>query len=63
MKAAGAKRALILPVGGAFHSPMMEPAREELEAAIEATTFATLVAHISKCHSNSGFSPEEIKKT
>lgn len=41
MKAAGAKRALILPVGGAFHSPMMEPAREELAAAIEATTFNT----------------------
>lgn len=39
MKEAGAKRALILPVGGAFHSPMMEPAREELAAAIEATTF------------------------
>jgi malonyl CoA-acyl carrier protein transacylase len=47
MKAAGAKRALILPVG-AFHSPMMEPAREELEAAIEATTFATLVAQYIK---------------
>ncbi len=40
MKAAGAKRALILPVGGAFHSPMMEPAREELAAAIENTTFS-----------------------
>src|SRR5213075_1206190 len=39
MKAAGAKRALILPVGGAFHSPLMEPAKEELEAAIEATKF------------------------
>ena len=39
LKAAGAKRALLLPVGGAFHSPMMEPAREELAAAIEATTF------------------------
>lgn len=41
MKEAGAKRALILPVGGAFHSPMMEPAREELATAIEATTFST----------------------
>lgn len=39
MKAAGAKRALPLPVGGAFHSPLMEPARVELEAAINATTF------------------------
>jgi [acyl-carrier-protein] S-malonyltransferase len=38
LKAAGAKRALILPVGGAFHSPLMEPARVELEAAIQATT-------------------------
>ena len=39
MKAAGAKRALLLPVGGAFHSPLMEPAREELQLAIEKTTF------------------------
>ena len=46
MKEAGAKRALLLPVGGAFHSPMMEPAREELAAAIEATTFATPVCPV-----------------
>ncbi|GJM60221.1 ACP S-malonyltransferase [Persicobacter diffluens] len=39
-KEAGAKRALPLPVGGGFHSPMMEPAREELAAAIEATNFS-----------------------
>lgn len=40
LKAAGAKRTLILPVGGAFHSPLMEPAREELARAIETTKFS-----------------------
>lgn len=46
LKAAGAKRALPLPVGGAFHSPLMEPAREELAAAIEATTFNTPICPV-----------------
>ena len=41
LKAAGAKRALMLPVGGAFHSPLMEPAREELADAIANTSFST----------------------
>lgn len=63
MKEAGAKRALVLKVGGAFHSPLMEPAKLELEAAIKATEI-----HAPKCpvyqnvdalpHTD----PEEIKK-
>ena len=63
MKAAGAKRALILPVGGAFHSPMMEPAREELAAAIEATTFSTPICPVYQNVTASAVSdPNEIKK-
>ena len=46
LKDAGARRALLLPVGGAFHSPMMEPARERLALAIENTTFAQPVCPI-----------------
>lgn len=46
MKAAGAKRALVLPVGGAFHSPLMLPAKEELAAAIEATHFNEPSCHV-----------------
>ncbi len=63
MKAAGAKRALKLNVGGAFHSPLMEPAREELASAIEATEF-----HSPKCpiYQNvdalAHTDPEEIKR-
>lgn len=46
LKAAGAKRALLLQVGGAFHSPLMEPAREELAAAIAATNFYSPVCPV-----------------
>lgn len=46
MKEAGARRALVLPVGGAFHSPLMEPAREELASAIENTVFSTPICPI-----------------
>lgn len=46
MKAAGAKRALVLPVGGAFHSPLMESAKEELKSAIEKITFHQPTAHV-----------------
>jgi [acyl-carrier-protein] S-malonyltransferase len=46
LKEKGAKRALVLPVGGAFHSPLMEPAREELAAAIEATEIKTPICPV-----------------
>lgn len=62
LKAAGAKRALPLKVGGAFHSPLMQPAKEELEKAIEATTFSAPKCPVyqnfdGKAHTQ----PEEIK--
>jgi [acyl-carrier-protein] S-malonyltransferase len=60
---AGARRALILPVGGAFHSPLMEPAREKLAAAIEATEFKTPICPVYQNVVASAVSnPEEIKK-
>ena len=63
MKEAGAKRALVLPVGGAFHSPLMEPARQELQAAIENTLFSVPSCPVyqnvtAKAVSN----PDEIKQ-
>lgn len=62
MKAAGAKRALPLKVGGAFHSPLMQPAKEELQEAIEGTNFSTPKCPVyqnvdAKPHTN----PAEIK--
>ena len=63
MKEAGAKRSLLLPVGGAFHSPMMEPAREELAAAIEATTFNTPICPVyQNVIANAVSSAVDIKK-
>lgn len=62
LKAAGAKRALPLKVGGAFHSPLMQPAKDELQAAIEATTIAAPICPVyqnvdGKPHT----APEDIK--
>jgi [acyl-carrier-protein] S-malonyltransferase len=63
MKAAGARRALILPVGGAFHSPLMEPARETLAAVIENTPFnAPKCAVYQNVSAQAQTNPEEIKK-
>jgi [acyl-carrier-protein] S-malonyltransferase len=63
MKAAGAKRALVLPVGGAFHSPLMEPAKEELRAAIESTNFHTPTSAIyQNVVAKAVFDKEEIKQ-
>lgn len=63
LKEKGAKRALILPVGGAFHSPMMEPAREKLERAIEQVRFHKPICPIFQNVTASAVSdPDEIKK-
>ena len=63
MKAAGAKRALVLPVGGAFHSPLMEPARVELEAAINNTKFNSPICPVyQNVTANAVSDPNEIKK-
>ena len=62
MKEAGARRALVLPVGGAFHSPLMEPARKELAEAIEAADFKTPICPIYQdVDALPHTSPEEIK--
>jgi [acyl-carrier-protein] S-malonyltransferase len=63
MKAAGAKRAMILPVGGAFHSPLMEPARKDLQAAIKSTKFHNPVCPIyQNVTAKAVLNSEEIKK-
>jgi len=63
LKDAGARRALVLPVGGAFHSPLMEPAKEELASAIENTLFSTPSCPIYQNVTTTGVvNPEEIKK-
>ena len=60
---AGAKRAMVLQVGGAFHSPLMEPARERLAAAIEATEFHQPICPIYQNTTASAISnPTEIKE-
>ncbi len=63
LKAAGAKRALILPVGGAFHSPLMEPARSELANAIDATNFSAPLCPIyQNTSARAETNPIEIQK-
>lgn len=62
LKAGGAKRALLLPVGGAFHSPLMESARAELEAAINATQFNKPICPVyQNVTANAVIEPSEIK--
>ena len=63
LKEAGARRALVLPVGGAFHSPLMEPAREELASAIAATDFGKPICPIYQNVSTTAIqSADEIQK-
>ncbi len=63
LTAAGAKRALLLNVGGAFHSPLMEPARERLAAAIECTKFNTPICAVyQNATATPHIHPDEIKK-
>lgn len=63
LKKAGARRALVLPVGGAFHSPLMEPARAELAKAIEVTTFNTPICPVYQNVTASAVTnPNEIKE-
>lgn len=63
LKAAGAKRAIILAVGGAFHSPLMEPARQELAAAIDSTVFSKPICPIyQNVDAQPHTCPDEIKK-
>jgi [acyl-carrier-protein] S-malonyltransferase len=63
LKESGARRAMILPVGGAFHSPLMEPAREELSSAIESTTFNKPICPVyQNINAQAVSDPDEIKK-
>ncbi|HAQ70007.1 MAG TPA: [acyl-carrier-protein] S-malonyltransferase [Flavobacteriales bacterium] len=63
LKEKGAKRALLLPVGGAFHSPLMEPARAELQAAIENTEFSTPTCPVyQNVTARAVSNPSEIKQ-
>jgi [acyl-carrier-protein] S-malonyltransferase len=63
LKAAGARRALVLPVGGAFHSPLMEPARNELASAIDATHFSSPICPIyQNSNAKAVTDPVEIQK-
>jgi [acyl-carrier-protein] S-malonyltransferase len=63
LKEAGARRALVLPVGGAFHSPLMQPAREELAMAIEKTTFSKPICPVYQNVTTTAVTDtEEIKK-